>query len=129
MRAIKGGDAGFFHPLKEGADERSFCTPALLGLPRFQGRNMATPSEADLARAKAAVGTLLKDLGLAAHLYAVEPRAGKWAVIVECATGSGWQRVELRAGPELLAAIRGDKDARAGLLAQWQEHLDDCKYD
>ena len=90
---------------------------------------MEAPSEADLSQAKAAVGTLLEGLGLSAHLYAVEPREGKWAVIVECATGSGWQRVELRAGPELLAAIHGDKDARAGLLAQWQEHLDDCRYD
>lgn len=90
---------------------------------------MADPSESDLARAKAAVGTLLENLGLAAHLYAVEPREGKWAVIVECATGSGWQRVELRAGPELLAAIHGDAEARADLLAKWQAHLDDCRYD
>ena len=90
---------------------------------------MAGADEADLARARAAVGTLLEGLGLSAHLYAVEPREGKWAVIVECATGTGWQRVELRAGPELLAAIRGDKDARAALFAQWRAHLDDCKYD
>ncbi len=90
---------------------------------------MTDPSEADLARAKAAVGTLLEGLGLSAHLYAVEPREGKWAVIVECATGTGWQRVELRAGPELIAAIHGDKDARTTLHAQWRAHLDDCKYD
>jgi hypothetical protein len=90
---------------------------------------MAEPSEADLAQARAAVGTLLGKLGLAAHLYAVEPRAGKWAVVVECATGSGWQRVDLYAGPELLDAIRGDEAARATLLAEWQAHLDDCRYD
>jgi len=90
---------------------------------------MADPDVVDLAWAKAAVGTLLEGLGLSAHLYAVEPREGKWAVVVECATGSGWQRVELRAGPELLAAIHGDAEARAALLAQWQAHLDDCRYD
>jgi hypothetical protein len=90
---------------------------------------MAAPSEADLARATVAVGTLLDGMRLSAHLYAIEPREGMWAVIVECATGSGWQRVELRAGPELLAAINGDTAARATLLAQWQAHLDDCKYD
>lgn len=90
---------------------------------------MAEPSEADLARARAAVGTLLDNMRLSAHLYAVEPREGMWAVIVECATGSGWQRVELRAGPELLAAIHGDAAARATLLAQWRAHLDDCRYD
>ena len=90
---------------------------------------MAVPSEADLAQARAAVGTLLEGFGLSAHLYAVEPREGKWAVIVECATGSRWQRVELRAGPELLDAIHGDAQARANLRAQWQAHLDDCTYD
>lgn len=90
---------------------------------------MADPSEADLAHATAAVATLLDGMRLSAHLYAVEPREGKWAVIVECATGSGWQRVELRAGPELLAAISGDAAARATLLAQWRAHLDDCSHD
>ena len=90
---------------------------------------MAEPSEADLARANASVSTLLDGMRLSAHLYAVEAREGRWAVIVECATGSGWQRVELRAGPELLAAINGDAAARATLHAQWRAHLDDCKYD
>jgi hypothetical protein len=90
---------------------------------------MADPSEADLAQATAAVAALLEGMRLSAHLYAVEPREGRWAVIVECATGSGWQRVELRAGPELLAAIGGDAVARATLLAQWRAHLDDCRYD
>jgi hypothetical protein len=90
---------------------------------------MADPSEADLAQATTAVATLLEGMRLSAHLYAVEPRGGQWAVIVECATGSGWQRVELRAGPELLAAIGGNAAARATLLAQWRAHLDDCRYD
>jgi len=90
---------------------------------------MADSSEADLARAKAAVGTLLDGLGLAAQLYAVEPREGRWAVVVECATESGWQRVELQAGPELLAAIRGDAQARTALLAEWRTHLAACKTD
>lgn len=90
---------------------------------------MTNPSEADLAQATTAVATLLEGMRLSAHLHAVEPREGQWAVIVECATGSGWQRVELRAGPELLAAIGGDAAARAILLAQWRAHLDDCRYD
>lgn len=86
-------------------------------------------SEADLEPAKAAVATLLESLGLTAHLYAVEPREGRWAVIVECATESGWQRAELRAGQELLAAIRGDEDAREILLAEWRAHLGACLRD
>lgn len=87
----------------------------------------AYPSEADLAEAKAAVDNLLGGLGLVAHLYAVEPRQGRWAIIVECATESGWQRAELQAGPELLAAVRGDAEVKAGLLAQWRAHLAGCR--
>jgi hypothetical protein len=89
----------------------------------------AAPTEADLAPARVAVGTLLDSLGLSAHLYAVEPREGRWAVIVECATESGWQRVALQAGPELLAAIRGDANAHAALIAEWRTHLAACKTD
>ena len=86
-------------------------------------RPKMAPTDADLAPARVAVGTLLDSLGLSTRLYAVEPREGRWAVIVECATESGWQRAELHAGPELLAAIRGDADARAALLAEWRTHL------
>lgn len=89
----------------------------------------AGASEADLAPAKAAVGSLLDDLGLSAHLYAVEPREGRWAVIVECATESGWQRTELLAGHELLDAIHGDVEASASLLAEWRTRLAACKTD
>lgn len=83
-------------------------------------------SEADLAMARVAVSSLLEELGISAHLYAVEARDDVWAVIVECAFDSGWQRVELQAGSELLAAIRGDAKARAALLASWQPHLIAC---
>jgi hypothetical protein len=90
---------------------------------------MAALSESDLALARVAVSALLEDMAVTAHLYAVEPREGMWAVIVECATESGWQRIELRAGPELLSVIRGDPEAKAALVAQWQPHLADCKKD
>jgi hypothetical protein len=88
---------------------------------------MAEISEADLALARLAVGALMEDLGITAHLYAVEAREGRWAIIVECATDSGWQRAELLAGHELLAATRGEPEAKAALLAQWQPHLTACK--
>lgn len=88
---------------------------------------MADHTEADLALAKAAVAALLEDLGVSAHLYAVEIREGVWAVIVECATESGWLRAEMQAGPELLDAYRGDAAARAALLARWRPHLAACK--
>lgn len=94
-----------------------------------QRPKMDAPTEADLVQARDAVDALLEDLGIAAHLYTVEPREGRWAVIVECATESGWQRAELQAGPELLAAIRGDAAGRAALLAEWRTHLTVCKTD
>ena len=90
---------------------------------------MAVPTETDLLRARAAVDMILDDLGLAAHLFAVEPRAGRWSAVVECATESGWQRTELWAGPELLAVLRGDAESRAALLAEWRTHLAACKRD
>lgn len=90
---------------------------------------MSAPDEVDLARANRAVATLLGRMNLAAHPDAVEPREGSWAVIVECATGSGWQRVGPRAGPEPLAAIDGDAEAEKTLAATWRTHLADCAYD
>lgn len=88
---------------------------------------MARMSESDLAQARLAVGRMMEELGVTAHLYAVEPRGEVWAVVVECATESGWQRAELEAGAELLAAIRGDANARTALLGQWQPHLAACR--
>jgi hypothetical protein len=88
---------------------------------------MAEVSESDLALARVAVGALMEDLGIVAHLYAVEAREGRWAVIVECAADSVWQRIELHAGDELLAAGHGDPEAKAALLAQWRPHLAACK--
>lgn len=88
---------------------------------------MIEPSESNLAHAKAAVESLLEDLDFSARLYAVEPREGMWAVIVECATEAGWQRAELQAGAELLAAGRGDPESRAAILAQWRPHLAACR--
>lgn len=90
---------------------------------------MAELSVADLAQAKAAVGALLEGLGLSAHIFAVEPREGAWAVIIECATDSGWQRTELQTGAELLGASLHDPAAGAALLDQWRTHLAACKTD
>lgn len=88
---------------------------------------MAGLSETDMVKARVAVNALLEDMGVTAHLHAVEPREGMWAVIVECATESGWQRAELQAGPELLDVIHGDAEAEAKLIAQWRPHLIACK--
>lgn len=104
---------------------RTARVPVHAGVRWKQGR----PYKTDPAQAKTAAGALLDGMGLSAHRHAVEPRKGKWAVIVECATGSGRHRIELRTGPEQLEAIHGDVQARAGLRAQGQAHPDDCKDD
>lgn len=49
---------------------------AFLRMHRLGNRSMTDPGEADLARAEAAMGTLLEGLGLSAHLYTVEPGEG-----------------------------------------------------
>jgi hypothetical protein len=97
--------------------------------PKADSLNTAPATESNLDAAKAAVGTLLESLRISAYLYAVEPRDGVWAIAVECANDSGWKRVALEAGPELIAAIRGDAEARATLLCDWREHLGDCTTD
>ena len=84
---------------------------------------------AGLVQAKGAVDALLESLGLSAYVFAVEPREGAWAVIVECATVSGWQRAEVQASHELLVVGIGDAEAREALLAQWRPHLAACKTD
>ena len=53
---------------------------------QWLGSIMADPSEADLAQATVAIGTLLEGMEFSARLYAAER-----AVIVECATRPGWQ--------------------------------------
>lgn len=87
---------------------------------------MGEISEADLALARVSVNEFLERLGVSAHLYAVDPREEFWAVIVECDTESGWQRIELQAGPELLAAIRGDAEAWDFLFEKWRPHFAGC---
>jgi hypothetical protein len=89
---------------------------------------MAAASEADLAEERRAVSALLEEMRQPPS--SVPPsRARKMGGIVECATGSGWQRVGLHADPELPDTVPGDAGARDALLAQWQAQLADCRYD
>ena len=86
-----------------------------------------TISTMELAEAKEATAVLLGDLGLAAFLFEVEPRAGRWEVRVECAFDSGWQTVVLDVASERLLACRRDAAVRAALLDEWRERLAACK--
>ncbi len=86
-----------------------------------------TISTMELAEAKEATAALLGDLGLAAFLFEVEPRAGRWEVRVECAIESGWQTVVLDVASERLLACRRDAAVRAALAAEWRDRLGACK--
>lgn len=51
-------------------------------------------STSDLTRARNAAERLLESLGLEAYLYEVEPGENDaWTLVLECATGDGWQRL------------------------------------
>ena len=51
-------------------------------------------STSELTRARNAAERLLESLGLEAYLYEVEPGENEsWTLILECATGDGWQRL------------------------------------
>jgi len=51
-------------------------------------------STSELTRARNAAERLLESLGLDAYLYEVEPGENDaWTLILECATGDGWQRL------------------------------------
>lgn len=80
-------------------------------------------SQKELIEARDTVQALLDQLGLAAYLFEVEPRAGHWEVRVECAPDSGWQSSVLNVDPQWLAACRTDDAARDRLLEEWRQRL------
>jgi len=80
-------------------------------------------SQKELIAARDTVQSLLEQLGLAAYLFEVEPRADHWQVRVECAPDSGWQSSVFNVDEQWLAACRSDPAARERLLAEWRQRL------
>jgi len=83
-------------------------------------------SAADLERATEAAWALIKELGMEAYLFAIEPREGGWELKLECAVKEGWQTMTLPVDIELLLASRTDSDARARLLQNWSAKFKAC---
>ena len=81
---------------------------------------------ADLEGATEAASALLKELGLEAYLFVIEPREGDWELKLECAVKEGWQTVTLSVDIRLLLASRTDSDARARLLRSWGAKFAAC---
>lgn len=69
-----------------------------------------TVSTTELTRAQAEAERLLESVGLEAYLYEVEPGDdGGWTLVLECATGDGWQHLSWTVGgSELLRSLDDD---------------------
>lgn len=80
-------------------------------------------SEKALIEARDTVQALLEQLGLAAYLFEVEPRADHWEVRIECAPNSGWQSSVLNVDERSLEACRTDAAARDQMLNELRKHL------
>lgn len=74
------------------------------------------------------VRTLLDQIGLDAYLFEVEPSSEEeWAVKIECAMESGWERQILSASKAALATCHEDPSVRQDLLDHWKDQLSSCK--
>ncbi len=84
-------------------------------------------SAGELEQAREATSTLFEELGLAAYLFAIEPREGRWELKVECAIEEGWEAITLPVDIQLLLSSRADPDARKRLLETWAPRLAACR--
>jgi hypothetical protein len=86
-------------------------------------------SAAEVEQAREATSALLEKLGLAAYLFAIEPRESGWELTVECAVEEGWEAITLPVDIQLLLSSRADPDARKRLLETWAPRLAACRRD
>lgn len=85
-------------------------------------------STKELAAARAAADKLLESLGLEAYLYEVEPGTnGGWTLLLECATGDGWQRLSCAVDKEELLRSFDDETARKRLAAELARRVSACR--
>lgn len=81
----------------------------------------------ELEKATHMAATLLDQLGLAAYLFAIEPRESRWELKVECAVEEGWEAVVLPVDMPLLLASQTEPDARTRLAQTWGAKLAACR--
>ena len=84
-------------------------------------------SAGELEQATQTAAALLDELGLAAYLFAIEPREGGWELKVECAIEEGWEAITLPVDIQLLLSSRADPDARKRVLETWAPRLAACR--
>lgn len=82
----------------------------------------------ELTRARNAAERLLESLGLEAYLYEVEPGENDaWTLILECATGEGWQRLSWAVDRNELLRSLDEDAAREGLAAALSRRVAACR--
>jgi hypothetical protein len=84
-------------------------------------------SAAELAAARETISALLEELGLAAYVFAIEPREGEWELKVECDITDAWETVTMPVEVQALLASRTDAEVRKGLLQKWNARLTACR--
>ena len=80
-------------------------------------------SGTELRRATEAAGAILGELGLAAYVFAIEPRDDHWELKLECAVKEGWEAVTLPVEIGMLLKSLTDSDTRASLVQSWRAKL------
>jgi len=84
-------------------------------------------SATEIAAARETISALLEELGLAAYVFAIEPREGKWELKVECDIAGAWETVTVPVDIQALLASRTDPDMRKRLLQVWDTELAACR--
>jgi len=84
-------------------------------------------SATEIAAARETISALLEELGLAAYVFAIEPREDRWELKVECDIANAWETVTVPVAVQALLASRTDADVRKRLLQEWDAKLAACR--
>jgi hypothetical protein len=84
-------------------------------------------SIAQLAMQREYLRGLLDGLGLDAYLFELEPKEGRWELILECAIQEGWETVNIPLDAETLNASCKDEKRKQRLIDELSLRLGHCK--
>lgn len=82
---------------------------------------------AELIQAREAAAEVLREMGMAAFLFEVEPDGEEWSLNMECATDGGWATVRIPVTRDDLIMARVDPQRRRIMAAAWRQRLKGCR--